>query len=146
MRMLIGEHSHGLKLKIYNTICTLDAQGLGKEVHTVFDHLGNKTVGEYFANVIIPEVAEYMNNNLNIKDLKERYLKLAREDLKMAKTNKSICVACKTNSLGNMLKCKYCKRSTHEDCARKFLTADSLKKKISKPGSYQCTECVIKIL
>ena len=44
MKMVVAEHSHNLKVKIYNTACSLDAQGLSKEMHTIFKHLDNKTV------------------------------------------------------------------------------------------------------
>ena len=78
----VGDPSHDLKVKVYNTTCALDVQGVKDEVHKVIEHLGNRTVGEYFANIIIPKVVEYIEQNVNIKalnELNELYIKLARD-------------------------------------------------------------------
>ena len=107
-----------VNIKLYNTACSLDAQGLGKEFYTIFKHLENQTVGEYFVNIIIPNIVKYLNTCLNIKDLNEKYLRLAREGLKkISKKNKFACFDCKSNSAGNFMICKYCKRMTYETCA-----------------------------
>ena len=71
------------------TLCTLDAQGLGGKLHTRFVHLGNKTDGEYFVNDIIPKVIEYLNSNLDIKDLNYGYVLLAQDGRKLTKANKT---------------------------------------------------------
>ena len=145
MKMEVGDHSHALKIKVYNTKCSLDAQGLKGEVQKVFEHLGNRTVGEYFVYIVISKIVEYLERNLNIKELNEKYLKLAREGFKTAKKHENTCTNCKTNSPGNVLKCKYCKKTTHESCAKKFLSAETIQTKLNKPGTFQCKECVIQI-
>ena len=108
------------------------------EVHKVVEHLGNRTVGEYFANIIIPKVVEHIEKNVNIKAMNEMYMKLAREGYNNAKKTKSTCPSCKSNSQGAALKCKYCKRVTHEKCASKYISTESLQLKLSNPGTFQC--------
>ena len=88
MSMNVNDHTHQLKIKVYNTACALDAQGTGDQVHTIFEHLENKTVGEYFANVVMPKVVEFISDKLDIKALNEKYLKLAREGVKLTRKSK----------------------------------------------------------
>ena len=145
MNMTVDNHVHALKLKIYNTACALDAQGMGKELHSIFEHLQNKTVGEYFVTVVIPKVVEYINGKVNVKELNEKYLRLAREGVKATRKNKLLCSTCNVSTSGPTLKCKYCKRSTHEKCARKFHSESSVMSKLNNPGTYRCNDCVIQI-
>ena len=137
MCMVVGDHSHDLKVKVYNTTCALDVQVVKDEVHKVVEHLRNKTVGEYFANIIIPKVVEYIEKNVNIKALNELYMKLARDGYNNTKKTKPTCPSCKSNSQGAVLKCKYCKRVTHEKCASKYISAESLQMKLSNLGTFQ---------
>ena len=70
-------------------------------------------------------------------------MKLAREGQKIVKANKVECVSCKDKSSTNCLKCKFCKRMTHESCARKFISEESISEKISNPGTFSCKECIV---
>ena len=86
---------------------------------------------------------EDLNSKLDVKELNEKYMKLAREDQKIVKAINVECVSCKDKSSTNCLKCKFCKRLTHETCARKFISEESITEKISNPGTFSCKECIV---
>ena len=65
--------------------------------------------------------------------------------MKVSKKNKSPCFECNTFSPGNVLKCKFCKRISHESCATKYISADRLLTKIKNPETFQCKDCMIKV-
>ena len=70
---------------------------------------------------------------------------MAREGFKGSQKQKTSCSNCKTCAPGNILKCKFCKRTTHETCAKKFLSAESLQSKLKNPGTFRCKDCVIQV-
>ena len=144
--MKVGVNIYELKVKIYNTICSLDVQAIGNptKVKKIYEALGNVSLGEYFATKIVPKLVEDLNSMLNIKEINEKYMQLAREGYKIAKANKVECVSCKDKSATKCLKCKFCKRLTHENCAKKFIPEKSITKKMANPGTFSCKDCKAK--
>ena len=49
--------SANLKVKLYSTTSSLDAQGLKPHYATVFEALGNKTIGVFFAEVVLEAIS-----------------------------------------------------------------------------------------
>ena len=66
-----------LKIKVYNTRCSLDVQGFHGDYTKRYEHLHNLTVGEYFAEHVIFIVEKKINKTVDIKKL-NNHLSLSR--------------------------------------------------------------------
>ena len=49
LKMTVKDIERKVKLKVHNTKCSLDVQECGDSYSKKYSHLGNMTVGEYFA-------------------------------------------------------------------------------------------------
>ena len=76
LKMFVNQKEHDLKIKIYNTKCSMDIGAKGSNPEKKFEHLENFTAGEYFARKVIPEFVKTLSNKLNIEKLNEECRKL----------------------------------------------------------------------
>ena len=86
LTMKVHGNKHDVKVKVYNTRCSLDVQGFHGDYTKRYDHLNNLTVGEYFAKHVIFSVVEKINKTVDIKKLNNHLRVLAIEGKKAAKT------------------------------------------------------------
>ena len=85
LSMKVQGTEHDVKIKVYNTRCSLDVQGFHDDYSKRFDHLQNLTVGEFFAEHIITKVVEKISKNVDIIKLNDYIRSLATEGKKAAK-------------------------------------------------------------
>ena len=121
--MKIKDYTHSVKVKVYNTKCSLDVQGFNdkKNKHTKrFDHLQNRTVGEYFAEEIISKVVTKINANVDISKLNSHLKALASEGKKATKSRQNQLSDCKVCGKGiknkKTVQCPNCSEHVHSDC------------------------------
>ena len=118
--MKVNDHRHMVKVKVHNTKCSLDVQGF-KDNHTKrFNHLGNKTVGEYFAYVIITEVVQKISKLVDISKLTDHLRILATVGRKAAKAKPTISASCKVcgkdQQKDKTQQCTNCLDYVHSHC------------------------------
>ena len=66
IKLMMGGKEHKVQLRVYNTKCSIDFQGIGAKSDAVFDHLKLMTVGKYFGYEVIPKVMEVVSKDPNI--------------------------------------------------------------------------------
>ena len=54
-------------MKVYDTTCGMDFQALKHDLDKKFDHLDGSTVGEFFTQEIVVEIANILCNKVDIK-------------------------------------------------------------------------------
>ena len=136
LKVMIKGQEHFVKMKVYNTTCGMDFQALKHDIDKRFDHLDGRTVGEFFTQKIIVEIANTLCNKVDIKKLNDYIKKLAlvgKDGVKaVKKCSKFDCT--KETSKGETITCIYCESLTHKSCINNS-TLDVLK--------YRCESCLI---
>ena len=142
LKIVVSGNEHEVKAKIYNTKCSMDVEAKGTSPENKFKHLGNFTVGEYFARKIIPEFVDNISLRLNIKMINEECRKLALKGLKEIDKSVNVCLVCAKESKDkNFLKCMECSRRIHQKCATKYLEEDDLEEVLNNPEVFCCDPC-----
>jgi hypothetical protein len=125
IKVKLNGQDQEMKIKVYNTVCSMDVQALGIPLKTTFAHLFNLTCAEYFVTHILPKIVEILSRSIDIKKLNEFHRKLAidgKNASKKEKVNKS-CVSCdKDVKSGDAIKCTKCKKPTHKQCTFKTMS------------------------
>ena len=136
LQMKIKDYTHSVKVKVYNTKCSLDVQGFNdkKNKHTKrFEHLNNRTVGEYFAEEIISKVVATIDANVDISKLNSRLKVLASEGRKAAKSKQTHLSDCKVCGKGlknkKSTQCSLCSDHVHSECLA--------------PKALKCGQCMV---
>ena len=110
---------HDVKVKVHNTKCSLDVQGF-HDYSKKFEHLDNRTVGLYFAEVIVAQVVEKINTTVDITKLNDHLRLLANEGRKSVKQKAKVSSTCKVCDKDfKTLKtdhCSSCKEKVHSTC------------------------------
>ena len=47
VKMILEGKEHKVQLRVFNTACSIDFQGIGAKSDAIFQHLKNMTVGKY---------------------------------------------------------------------------------------------------
>ena len=136
LKVIIKGQEHLVKMKVYNTTCGMDFQALKHDLDKKFDHLDGRTVGEFFTQEIVVEIANTLCNKVDIKKLNNYIKKLALDGKDGVKAVKKCfkfdCT--KDTSKGVTIVCIYCESYTHKSC-------------ISDPTfdvtNYRCESCFI---
>ena len=141
--MIVTNHIHDLKIKIYNTKCSMDIGAKGNNPEKKFEHLGDFTAAEYFARRMIPEFVTNLSNNLNIRELNETCRKLAFLGKQNKEKSSNVCIYCeKVNKDNNIWKCIECSRKIHQKCAPKyFVDKGELAEILNDPEQFCCDQC-----
>ena len=143
MKMTVNDKEHEVKIRVYNTLCSLDVTGKGAATIAAkkHEHLENNTVAGYFIEKVMPKVVQYLRNNFDIPKLNEYCRKLA---LIGVDETKDTCFYCeKENRDKNILKCTGCKSILHLKCAGKTgISNQSLEEINKKPETFTCNPCM----
>ena len=134
--MKVEGNKHDVKIKVYNTKCSLDVQGFHGDYAKRFEHLHNLTVGEYFAKHVICRVVDKINKTVDINKLNNHLRVLAIEGKKAVKTKaaKKHCKVCnKDLKTTKTLKCSTCKDYLHSNCV----------KTLHDEETFRCGPCVV---
>ena len=144
LQMRVGDKIHNVKLKVYNTKCSMDVARQRGTLKERFDHLHNLTVGDYFASHIISKIVEKIDKSFDISKLNMYLKKLANEGKKSAKTkvaNKKCCKECKKDvKSSKTISCITCKESTHFSCLSNEISEER-KEVLSKNNEFLCGPC-----
>ena len=129
-----GDIIINLKVKIYSTNSSLDVQGTKPHYSTEFEALGNRTIGVYFAEVVMEAIFQCMMNKCDLNQYNEYCrtqlnIGLAgtsnqelnkNQDGKVKKSSKKVvievkCNICETNTKElNSFKCHECSQPFHK--------------------------------
>ena len=142
MKITLNEVSHMVKIKIYNTKCTMDFQATKENPNLVHEHLGNETVGRHIASKVIPKVIEKLSSEpgIDFQQINKKWRKLATEG---AEKVKDACLKCKKpKSNKKAIKCGSCNGIVHTDCEKSIASKDLGKYKDNQLV-YRCKECVL---
>ena len=122
LRMVIKEVEHKVKLIVHNTKCSINVQGCGDSYSQKFDHLGNLTVGEYFASYVIAKVVKIIDDSVDISKLNDYLRKLATEGKRLVKkSSNSYCKVCaKDFKSSEASQCTSCSENVHTQCVTKL--------------------------
>ena len=136
LKVTIKDQDHFIKMKVYNTTCGMDFQALKHNTDKKFDHLDGLTVGEYFTQTIVVDIAKTISKKVDIEKLNNHIKKLAIEGRDAAKTVKKCSKfdCTKDTPKGATISCIYCESLTHKSC-------------VNNPGlaveNYRCEVCLI---
>ena len=120
--MVVDGHEHFVKVKVHITKCSLDVQGFKDKSNKRFPHLENRTVGEYFAHVVIVNIVSKIRKLVDIIKLNDHVRVLASEGRKASKSKNttSISVSCKVcgkdQRKDKTLQCSNCMENVHSSC------------------------------
>ena len=101
LSMKVKDFDHFIKIKVHNTKCSLDVQGFYGQYEKRYEHLDNRTVGEYFSQEVISALVQKINNEVDVNRLNNHIKNLATEGKKVtrSKSNQSAS-ACKVCESG----------------------------------------------
>ena len=109
LTMTVNKKQYDLKVKIYNTQCSLDVVARGNSPQKKFKALGDFTGGEYFARVIVPKLVQLLASKLDIKAINE--LCRLQATLGLKNSTSSVCIGCEKETKDkNFFKCNKCPR------------------------------------
>ena len=144
LQMKVNHKTYDIKLKIYNTKCSIDVARQKGTLNERIENLFNLTVGEYFAMHVIAKIVEKINQSFDITKLNMHLKKLANEGKKAAKTkasNKKHCKECKKDVKNSKnVQCLTCKESTHFNCLPSEIS-DARKEIMLQKNEFQCGIC-----
>ena len=139
IQITLNEIQHLCKVKVYNTLCSMDFQSIGENIYKEYEHLNNMTVGRYLATKVVPDVIEKIADEYGVdfKKLNNQWRKQATEATKAM--NKEACPRCeKPKNNRKSLKCKDCNVSLHVQCEKK---SDKFRTEL-EALEYQCRKCI----
>ena len=91
--MDIDEKEVGFKVKMYLTKSTLDVEGIKPHKETAFNTLGDRTIPQYFAEVILVKIKEGIDKNCDLEKMNSFYENVAKSaynaEIKKTKPRKS---------------------------------------------------------
>ena len=90
LSITVQGYEHFVKLKVHNTTCAIDVQAEKDDPKKSFTHLGEQTVGEFFAKEYIAKVVVYLQKYLNINKLNDLCRKMALDGKNQAKIQEKI--------------------------------------------------------
>ena len=143
LRMNICNMTHDVKIKVHNTMCSIDVAGFHDEVAKRFNHLHNLTVGEYFANHIIANIVEVIDTTVDISKLNEHLRLLASEGKRNVKlqSTKQSCKSCNKDAKKSpLLTCNSCKETLHITCLPNSFSGE---KDLAIKTNYTCGDCLV---
>ena len=144
LEMVMNDVQHKCKIKVYNTNCEMDFQGLNGDVLKRHNHLNNKTVGRYLAENVVPDLLQRIvcEEEIDIQKLNILWKKQAQAASKIMKKNE-VCKKCEAKPKRNqkILNCKKCKEITHLTCIKSSEKYSSATAQLN----YECRDCVREI-
>ena len=130
-----------MKIKVYNTKCSMDFQGTKDSSGARFQHLENKSVGEYFAEIIIPKVVKILGDEVDLEKLNREQEKLASAGV--LSTEELTCNECDSDigSEGG-IECENCDKLVHVNCMP-FSKVPNVTPKMLTLESMKCKKCMM---
>ena len=93
----------------------MDFQACGDDAAVKFAALENRTMGEYFVDVVIPKVVNKVKDEVNIAELNMKYKTLAKAGLKAVQNSCNICNKTCAEKDGSKSKCISCNNTRAQD-------------------------------
>ena len=113
---------------------------------TSHDIIKSQTVAEYFVKKVIFEVADVIKTKVDISKLNEQCRKLAMLGMEAKESPQNICYDCKKEVKDDKnLKCKFCKKKIHDQCAEKLFDKDDMALALLQRASFSCSECLAEV-
>ena len=85
IKLKLGGKQHDVKIKVYNTMCSMDFQAPGNKAKQEHEHLENMTVGKYFAKKVMPSLIDKicLDPTIDLEVLNEEWRVWQLRDLLM---------------------------------------------------------------